>query len=297
MKRWWQYFKERFPLLKNGLLIVFFSTAAVSYSRMLRGEAGWPRGEAILVAFVCSFMAFLHLRIADEFKDHAEDLRWRPYRPVPRGLVKLRELAVLALAGAAFQTVVVISFEPWILWVLGLQWLFFLAMSLEFGVGTWLRQRPVAYLMSHMAIMPLIDLVATACDWSPGMPPGGLEVFLAVSFANGLVIELGRKIRSPEDEEDGVQTYSRLWGLGRASGSWLAALTLTWVLAVWAASQIGHGLPVGLFLLVWLVIGGFVVRCFLRSLSPKSGEWLETFSGLWTLALYGALGWWPIFSR
>ena len=35
---------------------------------------------------------FLQLRIADEFKDFAEDSRFRPYRPVPRGLVTLTEL-------------------------------------------------------------------------------------------------------------------------------------------------------------------------------------------------------------
>ena len=35
----------------------------------------------------------LQLRLADEFKDFEEDSRYRPYRPVPRGLVSLRDLA------------------------------------------------------------------------------------------------------------------------------------------------------------------------------------------------------------
>ena len=41
------------------------------------------------MAVVTSFLSFLQLRIADEFKDFDEDSRYRPYRPVPRGLVTL----------------------------------------------------------------------------------------------------------------------------------------------------------------------------------------------------------------
>src|SRR6185503_3124011 len=93
--RWWVYQRERFPVLAHGLLIAAFSFSAISYSSVLRGAApGWP---AALTAFASCFLFFLQLRIADEFKDFDEDARWRPYRPVPRGLVRLRELAVVGL--------------------------------------------------------------------------------------------------------------------------------------------------------------------------------------------------------
>jgi len=51
-----------------------------------------------------------------------------------------------------------------------------------------------------------------------------LWLFLALSFFNGCVMELGRKIRVPENEQEGVETYSKLWGPYRASLVWLAAV-------------------------------------------------------------------------
>src|SRR5215217_2153566 len=93
MNRWWTYQRERFPVVAHGLLIAAFSFCAVSYSAVLRGATpAWP---SAVTAFVSCFLFFLQLRIADEFKDFDEDSRYRPYRAVPRGLVTLRQLAVL----------------------------------------------------------------------------------------------------------------------------------------------------------------------------------------------------------
>ena len=90
--RWWVYQRERFPVLAHGPLILAFSSSALSFSALLRGAREWPRPAALVAAFVTCLLFFLQLRIADEFKDFEEDSRWRPYRPVPRGLVTLREL-------------------------------------------------------------------------------------------------------------------------------------------------------------------------------------------------------------
>ena len=44
--------------------------------------------------FIVTFLQFLMVRIVDEFKDYEEDCKYRPYRPVPRGLIKLKELKI-----------------------------------------------------------------------------------------------------------------------------------------------------------------------------------------------------------
>src|SRR2546430_12635765 len=76
--------------------------SAVSYSALLRGRSA-VEPAAALTAFVTAFLFFLQLRIADEFKDFEEDSRYRPYRPVPRGLVGLRELAWVGVGTAVVQ--------------------------------------------------------------------------------------------------------------------------------------------------------------------------------------------------
>ena len=55
----------------------------------------------------------------------------------------------------------------------------------------------------------------------------GLGWFLAASFFNGIVIEVGRKVRAPQDEEPGVLTYSVAWGRPRALAVWLGAMAVT----------------------------------------------------------------------
>ena len=111
-----------------------------------------------------------------------------------------------------------------------LTWLYLGLMSKEFFARRWLKARPITYMVTHMAIMPLVDLYTTSCDWVPAgfvRPPPGLLWFLLVSFFNGMVVEIGRKIRSPQDEESGVETYSFLWGRLNAILAWLGMLACT----------------------------------------------------------------------
>ena len=74
--RWWIYQRERFPVAAHGALIAAFSLSAVCFSALLRGASAFPPVRTLLVAFVSSFIFFLQLRIADEFKDYEEDARW-----------------------------------------------------------------------------------------------------------------------------------------------------------------------------------------------------------------------------
>jgi len=94
--RWQLYQRERFPILTYAPLIAAFSFSAVSVSAFLRGQGVPAEARGFLVAFISVFLFFLQLRIADEFKDHEDDARFRPYRPVPRGLVTLPELGTLS---------------------------------------------------------------------------------------------------------------------------------------------------------------------------------------------------------
>ena len=45
-------------------------------------------------------------------------------------------------------------------------WLWFALMTKEFFAAQWLKARPILYLVSHMAILPLIDLMLTSLEWA-----------------------------------------------------------------------------------------------------------------------------------
>lgn len=297
--RWWIYQRERFPVLAHGPLILAFSLSSVCFSSLLRGAENFPALIPIGIAFLCSFFSFLHLRLADEFKDIEEDTKYRPYRPVPRGLVRLRELGWIWAATAGLQFFLAVWLDWRLLAPLLVTWTYLALMSREFFCRDWLKKHPFTYMWTHMFIMPLIDFFATACDWLPnaGWPPEGLFWFVAASFFNGFIIEIGRKIRAPEDEETGVETYSVLWGRARATRMWWGVMGLTFISALFAAEQIHFLTPVAIVLGVVLILAIFLGGKFLRNPLPGKGKQFELIAGIWTLLLYLTLGVVPMIWR
>jgi len=299
LARFWRYQGERFPVAKNGLLIAAFASSAVCLSALLRGQTAFPLWGVFLSAFAILFGFFLQLRIADEFKDAETDRAHRPERPVPRGLVSLRELALLGVATGLCQVVIATSLGLPLLAILALVWVYMALMTAEFFAPDWLQARPAVYMVSHMAIMPLIDLFATACDWLPtvGAPPAGIYWFLLLSFFNGLVIEIGRKTWAPSMEREGVESYSSAWGLRRALGFWLAAATGGFVLALTVARQIDFLLPVAVILFAFLALMAVTAKRFLEEQSEKRAKATETLAGLWVFFNYLLLGLVPMTAR
>lgn len=291
--RWWIYQKERFPLFQHGPLVAAFSSCAVAYSSLLTGTpAAWP---SYAVAFATCLLFFLQLRIADEFKDAEEDAQFRPYRAVPRGLVSLSELGVLFVITALIQLGLAWLYSPILVFVLLIAWLYLGLMSVEFFARDWLKSRPITYLWTHMLIMPIVDFYATACHWVPSgqKPWAGLAFFLAASFCNGLVIEIGRKLRQPDAEETGVPTYSKLWGQQRAAWVWFICLVATTLFAVTAASLVDFALPVFgiLFLLILWALK------HVRNAANTPSQTFERIAGVWTINLYLSLGMLPLITR
>jgi 4-hydroxybenzoate polyprenyltransferase len=297
MKRWIAYQRERFPLLGHAPLVAAFSASAVCFSSLLRGHVAVPSPAVLAVAFLTSLLFFLQLRIADEFKDYEDDARYRPYRPVPRGLVTLRELAWIGIAAAGVQLGLALWLQPSIAWMLALAWVYLALMTREFFAARWLRSHALVYMASHMMILPLVDLYATACDWwtaGPRRAPAGLFWFLIVSYLNGVVIEIGRKTRVPADEEHGVETYSALWGKRGAVRAWVAAVFLT-ALAAWRAStRIGTGTVMLALLTVLITLCCVSAIRFLRTTEPGGGKAIEVMSGVWTVMMYLGLGVLPL---
>jgi 4-hydroxybenzoate polyprenyltransferase len=299
IERWWIYQQERFPVFKNGLLIAVFSFAAVGYSLLLRSDSEQRSPSALrfaLIAFITLFLFFLQLRIADEFKDFAEDSRYRPYRPVPRGLVSLKELGIVGIGSAVIQLGLSLAVGLHLVTVLAIVWLYLGLMSREFFAPTWLKAHPPIYLLSHMVIMPLITLYATGCDWvAAGVAPSpGLGWLLAVSFWNGVAIEVGRKIRAASDEEPGVETYTALWGRQKAVAAWLTAIWLAALTTLLAAEQIDFIVPIALLLVLLLTAVLIVAWRFLARPVTQNAKRFEWISGLWTLLVYLDLGILPL---
>lgn len=297
-QRLWIYQRERFPLARTALLLAVFTSASINVSAHLAGRAlpAWP---SYVVAFVVGLVFFFQLRACDEIKDAEEDRLYRPERPIPRRLVSLTLIVGLGLAAVPVAILATAALDPHLLWLLALVWCWMALMTAEFFVPDWLRTRPFLYLVSHMLIMPLIDLFVTACEWLTvsGRPPAGLWLFLVLSFLNGCVLEIGRKIYAPANERTGVETYSVLLGPRNATLLWCAILLAAFAFLVAVALAIDAPRLVSAIGLVGLVVCLACGFLFLRSPDAAAQNRIETMSGLWVLICYGAAGFAPLVLR
>ena len=118
----------------------------------------------------------------------------------------------------------------------------------------------------------------------------GLIFFLIASFCNGIVIEVGRKIRTTDQEEEGVDTYSKLWGMLRASFIWWCLLLFTAIFATLAARDVGAELLVGGVLFTTVIGVGLFLLKFKKEQKPKQAKAVEIIAAVWTIILYLSLG-------
>jgi 4-hydroxybenzoate polyprenyltransferase len=293
--RLWTYQRERFPLGRTSLLLAVFSAASLSVSAHLSGR-GLPSPATFAGAWAIVLIIFFQLRACDEVKDREEDRRFRPERPIPRGLVSLGLIVGMGLAGIPLAIAIAAALDPALLVPLGLVWLWLVLMTAEFFVPLWLKERPFLYLVSHMAIMPLIDLFETACEWLPhgATPPAGLVWFLGLSFANGCVLELGRKVWAPENERPGVETYSGLLGAPRAALLWAAAASLAFGLLAgtgFATGTAAADIAIGALALVVVWV---VALRFARRPDAAGQKRIDGIAGVWVLVCYATAGFAPL---
>ncbi len=291
-RRFLTYQKERFPFLAHGVMISAFTFSAVSYSRICRGQEGFiPIGDFLIGVFATITLFFL-VRIFDEFKDKEDDAKYRKYLPVPRGLISLKELRNVGWIVGLLQIAVIAIFQLDMLYLYGIVLGYLLLMGVEFFVPEWLKKRQILYITSHMVIIPLIDIYASGLDWLLGgdSPHWGIAWFFAVSYMNGLVLEFGRKIRTPETEEEGVVSYTKMYGTKGGVIIWLILMFVTLVLAIGATNYAHYGW------LAFIILGACYCFCalpgilFLKNPTKKGSKYIEYASAGWTALMYLSLG-------
>lgn len=278
----WIYQRERFPLAANGVMVACLTLGVTTYPYAFAGAI--PALGEWLGVWLTVLLTFLLMRLLDEFKDAADDARYRPYRPVPRGLVSLRTIGWLAATVVAVQILIQWIWLPDRLFWLALVYAYLVLMTVEFGASRWLERHPMVYATSHMVIMPLMGLYLTA-GWLARLEAIALYALL---FMAGFVIEIGRKLRVPAREEHGVVTYSALLGREPATFLWLACAFVSGALAV--ALLRGADLPV---LNIVLAVGfAGCATCgaiYADRVAAGDDKRIEHASGIWCVLLFVSL--------
>ena len=314
------YLNERFPLGKNSFFVLIFTLSGYIYTSLLYNSKimylftnGVKIGifqYKIIALFIIIFMFFFQLRITDEFKDYEEDLKYRAYRPVQRGIISLKTLGKIGIATVIIQIMLAHVIDPEIIYFMIFVWIYMFLMAKEFFIKKWLTKRILIYALSHVVIMVFITLVIVEATQYI-VPKNIFDVFIlqryrhnidfaliplfALNYLNGIVLEIGRKTRKADEEEHGVQTYSKLWGRKKA----VVVLSLLFVIEYFlvilglAHTYEKYFFFGGLTLLVILIVSIYFMAKFLKK--NLSGKIAETVSGLWIIFSSMSLGLLPYF--
>ena len=302
------YLNERFPLGKNSFFVLIFTLSGYIYTSLLYNSKimylftnGVKIGifqYKIIALFIIIFMFFFQLRITDEFKDYEEDLKYRSYRPVQRGVISLKTLRKIGIATVIVQIILAHVINPKLIYFMLLVWIYMFLMAKEFFIKKWLTKRILIYALSHVVIMVFITLVIVEATQYI-VPKNIFDVFIlqryrhnidfaliplfALNYLNGIVLEIGRKTRRADEEEHGVQTYSKLWGRKKA----VVVLSLLFVIEYFlvilglAHTYEKYFFFGGLTLLIILIVSIYFMVKFLKK--DLSGKIVETVSGLWII--------------
>ena len=265
-KKWYIYQKERFPVITflfyvlcivlgtfiimnycMGQGTIFFKLSPeliVEKAEIIKNPAlliNYDSIKTIVVMLLCGFLQFLMVRIVDEFKDYEEDCKYRPYRPVPRGLISLTELKGLFVICFIAQVLLTYFFGGDFI-ALALLWVVFFLMTKGFFIKNFLDKHLIFEVVLDELMMPVMviylasfvikdsiiwEILFNTPSYLGAYTTEWIEIgykfqiafltFLILSYFCSCIAEVSRKIRSKDKEEKGVKTYTAVFGIPKAT--------------------------------------------------------------------------------
>ena len=243
-----------------------------------------------LIGALALFSFPLLLRILDEHKDYVADCEHHPQRVLQRGDIALSDLRSIALLCVLLQCL----FSVWVdggvgqvtlLWVATI--IYAALMTAEFFAAEWLSDKMLMYTLSHQIITPISTLWIGSIAIS-AVPSSGFIPFVLLATFTAVQYELSRKIVAPEDERDGIDSYTKAIGPRAAPLLTLCiAVAQAFVLcSFWTSSGLGASSFVWVTAVAIAALQISCVMWFMLRPSGQSAKSIEGTSALTMLLLY-----------
>lgn len=240
------------------------------------------------------------VRIVDEFKDYEEDCKYRPYRPVPRGLIKLKELKILFIICIILQLILTITCSQNGILYLIILWVFFALMSKGFFIKKILDKHLLLEVTLDELILPIMILYLanfipqiylnynSSADFTITnsiifVEPNVWKI-LVMAYIISWIVEVARKIRCKEDEEEGVKTYTAILGIGKAMGLIFALETLLMVVQGTILGQKNY-----IWILALYILANIPNILFAKKKTKKMAKLAELSTNIYIAIVYCSL--------
>jgi 4-hydroxybenzoate polyprenyltransferase len=206
LKRFNIYQKERFPL---GVLVCTTSVVVLSSAAVTHGALTWI---SFCAAFIGGIFYLFHIRVVDEIRDASHDSTYHASRPIPRGLISLKELQMLDAIGITvlIGIALIAGVLPTLCIVCALGYTFIAGK--EFFLGEWVRSHFLIYNGINLVQMILLQFFVYSLFSNSWYKSNLVWIHLIFIFLNAVLLEVLRKIKITPEESQGHDTYS--WHMG-----------------------------------------------------------------------------------
>jgi 4-hydroxybenzoate polyprenyltransferase len=209
------WFSERFPPA-NWILLSFIYSTALLFGHLIRSDGILQISILDILGVLPAIGFFLMLRVFDEHKDYELDCELHPERVLQRGLITLNHLKVIGALSIFVQAGFSLLLDGGFgavtaMWAITFGWS--LLMAKEFFCRSWLNRHMLLYALSHMVVTPMSMLWMAQMGAAPVLVSANVAWLAALSFASGAAFELTRKTRGPEEEREGLDSYTKTIGV------------------------------------------------------------------------------------
>jgi 4-hydroxybenzoate polyprenyltransferase len=306
LSRWLTFVIERFSPLTHVPMIGAFTVANILMGVALNRPAiddgylhgfGNPGYEALsgtraMLAFVLAISFFLRLRVFDEIKDYATDLKVNPTRPLARGLISIKEAKAALVALFAFEIALLALLSPVLVASHLLAMGYSLLMYREFFAGDFLRPHLTTYATLHTFSSVLIgaSIVGVVTDlpfWEFSRPMGFL---LLANWGYFNLFEFARKTFAPDEERPEVESYSKIFSVPGAVALSLSQAVFPLIIV---HNTVGADFSKDDNIVLWgllVLIAGPAFSFILRR-RAYGAKMFRAFVGLYLILGYLALAW------
>lgn len=210
--KWLIFIWERFPPFTHfPFMLLYFIAHYVFFLNDSRGNAPTIK---LLILFLGTIIFFFKLRLYDEIKDYENDKNVHPDRPLVRGLLTHKNIHAGIYACILLELITFSAFGLKGLLAVSVPLIYSFLMFKEFFVKNWIRPHLTLYAVTHTLISALFSLALIAAIKSSFIwnLNSNSYLFALLSWCLFNIFEFGRKTFISDEEQHGVESYSKIYG-------------------------------------------------------------------------------------
>lgn len=252
-------------------------TLFVLFHLAISGNIGMIGERNVLISLLFCFSFFFKLRLYDELKDYRTDIINNPTRPLPRGLLTLKDVRLAVVVTFIIEFLLTLKALPHVKFLTLALWGYSLLMYKEFFISKFLENKLTTYAMTHTFVVIILSLRTFATLTENYIHLASMSLACYFCFN---VFEFGRKTFTKKEEKN-VQTYSNIFG---KKGAFL--LTFSQILLAIGLSLNFTGIENILFFGLLIGVSLFLMIPYLMTEKKWAGKLFRLISSLFIILYF-----------